>query len=46
VREVTVAGQLLDLLGGIVAVGSDLRFTVGSIGGASILVGEMTVAGA
>jgi PmbA protein len=45
VREVTVAGQLLDLLGGIVAVGSDLRFTVGSIGGASILVGEMTVAG-
>jgi PmbA protein len=46
VREVTVAGHLLSLLGGIVAVGSDIRFTVGSIGGASILVGEMTVAGA
>jgi PmbA protein len=46
VREATVAAQLLDILRGIVAVGSDLRFTTGSIGGASLLVGQMTVAGA
>jgi PmbA protein len=45
VREATVAGQLLDILHGIVAVGSDLRFTTGSIGGSSLLVGQMTVAG-
>jgi len=41
-----VAAQLLDILKGIDAVGSDLRFTTGSIGGSSLLVGEMTVAGA
>ncbi|MGH2816718.1 MAG: TldD/PmbA family protein, partial [Actinomycetota bacterium] len=46
VREATVAAQLLDILQGIVAVGSDLRFTTGSIGGSSLLVGQMTVAGA
>jgi PmbA protein len=46
VREATVAAQLLDILGGIDAVGSDLRFTTGSIGGSSLLIGEMTVAGA
>jgi PmbA protein len=46
VREATVAAQLLDILREIVAVGSDLRFTTGSIGGASLLVGQMTVAGA
>jgi PmbA protein len=46
VREVTVAAQLLDILKGIVAVGSDLRFTTGSIGGSSLLIGQMTVAGA
>jgi PmbA protein len=46
VREATVAAQLLDILQGIVAVGSDLRFTTGSIGGSSLLVGRMTVAGA
>jgi PmbA protein len=45
VREATVAAHLLDILAGIVAVGSDLRFTTGSVGGASLLVGEMTVAG-
>jgi PmbA protein len=45
VREATVASQLLDILNGIVAVGSDLRWTTGSIGGASVLVGQMTVAG-
>ena len=46
VREATVAAHLLDILGGIVAVGSDLRFTTGAAGGASLLVGSMTVAGA
>ena len=46
VREATVAAQLLDILKGIEAVGSDLRFTTGSIGGSSLLIGEMTVAGA
>jgi len=46
VREATVAAHLLDILGGIDAVGSDLRFTTGSIGGSSLLIGEMTVAGA
>jgi PmbA protein len=46
VREATVAAQLLDILQGIVAVGSDLRFTTGSIGGSSLLIGQMTVAGA
>jgi len=46
VREATVAAHLLDILKGIVAVGSDLRFTSGSVGGASLLVGQMTVAGA
>jgi PmbA protein len=45
VREATVAAQLLDILKGIDAVGSDLRFTTGSIGGSSLLIGEMTVAG-
>jgi PmbA protein len=46
VREATVAAYLLDILKSIVAVGSDLRWTTGSIGGASLLVGQMTVAGA
>jgi PmbA protein len=46
VREVTVAAHLLEILKGIAAVGSDLRFTTGSIGGSSLLVGQMTVAGA
>jgi PmbA protein len=46
VREATVAAHLLDILRGIEAVGSDLRFTTGSVGGSSLLVGQMTVAGA
>jgi PmbA protein len=45
VREVTVASHLLEILSGIVAVGSDLRFTTGSVGGSSLLIGQMTVAG-
>ncbi|HZD73884.1 MAG TPA: TldD/PmbA family protein [Actinomycetota bacterium] len=46
VREATVAAHLLDILEGIVAVGSDLRWTTGSVGGSSLLIGQMTVAGA
>jgi PmbA protein len=46
VREATVAAHLLDILTGIEAVGSVLRFTTGSIGGSSLLIGQMTVAGA
>jgi PmbA protein len=46
VREATVAAHLLDILKGIVAIGSDLRWTTGSVGGSSVLVGQMTVAGA
>jgi PmbA protein len=46
VREATVAAQLLDILKGIAAVGSDLRWTTGSVGGSSLLIGQMTVAGA
>ena len=46
VREATVASQLLEILQGIVAVGSDLTWTTGSVGGSSLLIGQMTVAGA
>lgn len=45
VREAAVASTVLDILRGIVAVGSDVRF-LGSIGSPTLLVGEMTVAGA
>ncbi len=46
-REMTIASTLLDVLKGIVALGSDLRFYpfgVG-LGAPTVLVGEMTVAG-
>jgi PmbA protein len=47
VREVTIASTILDILRGIVAVGSDIRFLPfgGAIGTPTILIGEMTVAG-
>jgi PmbA protein len=44
VEEVTVAGNLLEMLQDIQAVGSDLEFR-GSIASPTLLVGEMTVAG-
>ena len=44
VEEVTVAGNLLEMLQGITAVGSDLEFR-GSMASPTLLVGEMTVAG-
>ncbi len=43
-REMTIASTLLDMLRGVLAVGSDLRFG-GAIGSPTVLVGEMTVAG-
>ena len=47
VREVTIAGTIEGLLKGVVAVGSDLRFTplLGGIGTPSILVEGLTVSG-
>ncbi|MBN1288005.1 MAG: TldD/PmbA family protein [Actinobacteria bacterium] len=47
VREVTIAGTMEDLFGGITGVGDDLRFTPmsGSIGSPSLLVGELAVSG-
>lgn len=47
VREATIASTITDILGGIAAVGSDLRFFPfgGAIGAPTVLVGEMTVAG-
>ena len=44
-REMTIASTLIDMLKAVVAVGSDLRFG-GAIGSPTILIGEMTVAGA
>jgi len=48
VREMTVAGTLLQLLMAIEMVGSDLRFTFGAgfLGAPSVLVRELTVSGA
>ena len=44
VEEVTIAGNLLDMLGRIVAIGADV-LTSGSRGTGSILIESMTVAG-
>jgi PmbA protein len=46
-REMTIASTLLDVLAGVAAAGSDLRFFPGggAIGTPTLLVGEMTVAG-
>src|ERR1051325_4710110 len=44
VEEVTVAGNLLEMLQSISAIGSDLEFR-GSIASPTLLVSEMTVAG-
>ncbi|MFN2388299.1 MAG: TldD/PmbA family protein [Actinomycetota bacterium] len=48
VKEVTIAAPLLDILGGIEAVATDLRWipSGGSFAGATTLVAEMTVGGA
>jgi PmbA protein len=43
-REMTIASTISDMLGGVTAVGSDLRFFT-SVGTPSIMIGEMTVAG-
>jgi PmbA protein len=46
-REMTIASTLLDVLNGVVARGSDLRFFPGGggLGSPTMLIGEMTVAG-
>src|SRR4029077_12548791 len=44
VSEVTIAGNLNDMLRGIEAIGSDLEFR-GSVAAATIKMGEMTVVG-
>ncbi|MDO9226654.1 MAG: metalloprotease PmbA [Pseudomonadota bacterium] len=44
VEEITIAGNLRDMLGGIVAIGNDVE-TRGSRRVGSILIGNMTVAG-
>ncbi|MCB1625467.1 MAG: metalloprotease PmbA, partial [Pseudomonadales bacterium] len=44
VQEVTIAGNLKDMLAGIVALGSDVDYR-SSIRCGSVLVGEMTIAG-
>ena len=44
VREMTIASTIPEMLNGVTAVGSDLRF-FSSVGTPSILIGEMTVAG-
>lgn len=44
VREVTIAGNLLELMKNVAAVGSDLRFS-GRIGSPSLLVKELSIAG-
>lgn len=48
IREMTVAGTLLDLLGAVEVVGSDLRFTFGPgfVGAPSVLVRSLPVSGA
>ena len=43
-REMTIASTLPEMLQGVRAVGSDLRF-FSSVGTPSILIGEMTLAG-
>ncbi|HEX9697152.1 MAG TPA: TldD/PmbA family protein [Actinomycetota bacterium] len=44
IREAAIAGTILQILGAITDVGSDLRF-FGSTGSPTLLIGEMTVAG-
>jgi PmbA protein len=47
VKEVTIAAPMLDILNRIVAIADDRRWLPfgGSYGGATTLIGEMTVAG-
>ncbi len=44
VREITIAGNILDLMKQVAAVGSDLRFS-GRIGSPSLLVRELSIGG-
>ena len=44
VEEVTIAGNLLDMLRGVEAIGNDLEFR-GAIAAPTLKIGEMTIAG-
>jgi PmbA protein len=44
VREITIAGNILDLMKNVDAVGSDLRFQ-GRIGSPSIRIKELSIGG-
>ncbi len=44
-REMTIASTLQDVLKAVTAVASDLRFSGGSIGSPTLLIGEMMVGG-
>ncbi len=44
VREITIAGNILDLMKNVAAVGSDIRFS-GRIGSPSLLIKELSVGG-
>jgi PmbA protein len=44
VREIAIAGNILDLMKNVIAVGSDLRFS-GRIGSPSLLVKELSIGG-
>jgi PmbA protein len=44
VREITIAGNILDVMKNVDAVGSDLRFS-GRIGSPSLLIKELSIAG-
>jgi PmbA protein len=45
-REMTIASTIVDLLRSVTAIGADLRFFPGGTGTPTLLIGEMTVAGA
>ncbi len=45
VEQITLAGNFLDMLKSIEAVGSDLRFPMGGYGAPSVYVGKLSVAG-
>lgn len=44
VREITIAGNILDLMKNVVVVGSDIRFS-GRIGSPSLLIRELSIGG-
>ena len=45
VQEITVAGNILKVLGNVKAVGNDLSFRLGTTATPTLLIGEMTIGG-